>query len=103
MALAIAAPAFAQSVGPACDAALRTAAPHVKLTTSMGPIVIELDKDKAPISTENFVKYVDSGHYNGTVFHRVIDNFMIQGGGMDKDMAREAHALAHQERSRPTA
>jgi peptidyl-prolyl cis-trans isomerase B (cyclophilin B) len=57
----------------------------VKLTTSMGPIVIELDKAKAPISTENFVKYVESGFYNGTIFHRVIDNFMIQGGGFDKD------------------
>jgi len=61
----------------------------VKLTTSMGPIVIELDKAKAPISTENFVKYVESGHYNGTIFHRVIDNFMIQGGGFTKDMAQK--------------
>ncbi|MGZ5035622.1 MAG: peptidylprolyl isomerase [Usitatibacter sp.] len=87
-ALALAAPlaALAQSVSPVCDAALRTAAPKVRITTSMGPIVIELDKEKAPISTENFVKYVDSGHYNGTVFHRVIDNFMIQGGGFGKDM-----------------
>ena len=58
----------------------------VKLTTSMGPIVIELNKEKAPISTENFIKYVESGHYNGTVFHRVIDGFMIQGGGFTKDM-----------------
>jgi len=55
----------------------------------MGPIVIELDKEKAPLSTENFVKYVDSGHYNGTVFHRVIDNFMIQGGGFSKDMSQK--------------
>ncbi len=88
VALALAAPiaALAQSVSPVCDAALRTAAPQVKLTTSMGPIVIELNKERAPISTENFVKYVDSGHYNGTVFHRVIDGFMIQGGGMDKDL-----------------
>ena len=62
----------------------------VKLTTSMGPIVIELDKAKAPISTENFVKYVDSGHYNGTIFHRVIDGFMIQGGGFTKDMQQKA-------------
>ena len=78
--------AFAQSMMPACDAAMRTAAPKVRLTTSQGPIVIELNKEKAPISTENFLKYVDSGHYNGTVFHRVIDNFMIQGGGFGKDM-----------------
>jgi len=61
----------------------------VKLTTSMGPIVIELDKDKAPISTENFVKYVESGHYNGTIFHRVIDGFMVQGGGFTKDMRQK--------------
>ena len=61
----------------------------VKLTTSMGPIVIQLDKEKAPISTENFVKYVESGHYNGTIFHRVIDNFMIQGGGFNKDMSQK--------------
>jgi cyclophilin family peptidyl-prolyl cis-trans isomerase len=85
--LALAAPiAFAQSTSPACDATLKSAAPKVRLTTSMGPIVIELDKAKAPISTENFVKYVDSGHYDGTVFHRVIDGFMIQGGGFGKDM-----------------
>jgi cyclophilin family peptidyl-prolyl cis-trans isomerase len=61
----------------------------VKLTTSMGPIVIQLDKEKAPISTENFVKYVESGHYNGTIFHRVIENFMIQGGGFAKDMRQK--------------
>jgi cyclophilin family peptidyl-prolyl cis-trans isomerase len=62
----------------------------VKLTTSMGPIVIELNKEKAPISVENFVKYVESGHYNGTIFHRVIDGFMIQGGGFNKDMQQKA-------------
>jgi cyclophilin family peptidyl-prolyl cis-trans isomerase len=61
----------------------------VKLTTSMGPIVIELDKDKAPISAENFVKYVQAGHYDGTIFHRVIDGFMIQGGGFDKSMKQK--------------
>lgn len=58
----------------------------VKLTTSMGNITLELNKEKAPISTENFVKYVESGHYNGTIFHRVISNFMIQGGGFDTKM-----------------
>jgi peptidyl-prolyl cis-trans isomerase B (cyclophilin B) len=61
----------------------------VKLTTSMGPIVIELDKAKAPVSTENFVKYVEAGHYNGTIFHRVIPNFMVQGGGFNKDMQQK--------------
>ncbi len=61
----------------------------VKLTTSMGPIVIQLDKDKAPVSTDNFLKYVESGHYNGTIFHRVMDGFMIQGGGFTKDMQQK--------------
>jgi cyclophilin family peptidyl-prolyl cis-trans isomerase len=61
----------------------------VKLTTSMGPIVIELNKDKAPVSAENFVKYVEAGHYNGTIFHRVIPNFMVQGGGFNKDMQQK--------------
>ena len=62
---------------------------RVKLTTSMGSIVIELDKDKAPISTDNFLKYVDSGHYNATIFHRVIDGFMVQGGGFTKAMSQK--------------
>ncbi len=61
----------------------------VKLTTSMGAITLELNKEKAPLSTENFVKYVESGHYNGTIFHRVIGNFMIQGGGFVKNLAQK--------------
>jgi len=61
----------------------------VKLTTSMGPIVIELDKEKAPISAENFMKYVAAGHYDGTIFHRVIDGFMVQGGGFTRDMKQK--------------
>jgi len=74
-----------------CQDMLKGTSPmKVKLTTSMGPITIELDKTKAPVSVENFVKYVESGHYNGTIFHRVIDGFMIQGGGFDKDMRQKA-------------
>jgi cyclophilin family peptidyl-prolyl cis-trans isomerase len=70
-----------------CTANLKGSAPmKVKLTTSMGAITIELNKEKAPISAENFAKYVEAGHYNGTIFHRVIDGFMIQGGGFSKDM-----------------
>jgi peptidyl-prolyl cis-trans isomerase B (cyclophilin B) len=61
----------------------------VKLTTSMGNLTLELDKEKAPLSVANFVKYVESGHYNGTVFHRVISNFMIQGGGFSKDLQQK--------------
>lgn len=61
----------------------------VKLTTSMGAMTLELDQEKAPISTANFVKYVEKGYYNGTIFHRVIGNFMIQGGGFTKDMQQK--------------
>ena len=61
----------------------------VKLHTSLGIITIALDKEKAPISSANFVKYVESGHFNGTIFHRVIPNFMIQGGGFNKDMQQK--------------
>jgi cyclophilin family peptidyl-prolyl cis-trans isomerase len=67
----------------------RDGAVKVKLTTSMGPITVALDAVKAPISTDNFTKYVSSGFYNGTIFHRVIDGFMIQGGGMTKDMVEK--------------
>jgi peptidyl-prolyl cis-trans isomerase B (cyclophilin B) len=58
----------------------------VKLTTTHGAITLELDVKKAPLTVENFISYVKSGHYDGTIFHRVIEDFMIQGGGMDKDM-----------------
>src|SRR5574339_629981 len=86
---------FAQQSQPAAQpqpqgcSAKGNAPMKVKLTTSMGPIVIELNKDKAPVSVDNFLKYVESGHYNGTIFHRVIDGFMIQGGGFDKDMKQK--------------
>ncbi len=58
----------------------------VRLTTSMGEILLQLDRDKAPLTVENFMNYVTSGHYGGTIFHRVIENFMIQGGGLDAEM-----------------
>ena len=58
----------------------------VKLHTNFGEITLELDADKAPITVANFLKYVDSGFYDGTIFHRVINNFMIQGGGFDTNM-----------------
>jgi peptidyl-prolyl cis-trans isomerase B (cyclophilin B) len=60
--------------------------PVVLLSTSMGNIRIELDATKAPITSKNFVDYVNDGHYNGLIFHRVIPGFMIQGGGMDAQM-----------------
>ncbi|PYG78565.1 peptidyl-prolyl cis-trans isomerase B (cyclophilin B) [Pseudomonas sp. RV120224-01c] len=61
----------------------------VKLSTNHGDIVLQLDAEKAPQTTENFVQYVKDGHYNGTVFHRVIKGFMIQGGGFDANMSQK--------------
>ena len=61
----------------------------VKLTTTMGPLVVEIDEQKAPVSAQNFLKYVDADHYDGTIFHRVIDGFMVQGGGFTKDMRQK--------------
>ena len=62
----------------------------VIIETSMGDIHVELDADKAPIPVENFLAYVDDAFYDGTIFHRVIPNFMIQGGGMDEGMRQKA-------------
>ena len=64
-------------------------AQKVRLATSAGDIVLQLDAAKAPKTVENFVQYVQSGHYAGTVFHRVIDGFMIQGGGMTADLVEK--------------
>ncbi|WP_286919466.1 peptidylprolyl isomerase [Pseudomonas sp. UBA6753] len=61
----------------------------VKLSTNHGDIVLQLDAEKAPLTTENFVQYVKDGHYHGTVFHRVIKGFMIQGGGFEPGMSQK--------------
>lgn len=61
----------------------------VKLETNFGDIILELDDANAPITVENFLTYVDEGFYNGTIFHRVIDGFMIQGGGFDESMQQK--------------
>jgi cyclophilin family peptidyl-prolyl cis-trans isomerase len=58
--------------------------------TSKGEFTVELFADEAPVSTENFLAYVDNGHFNGTIFHRVIPGFMVQGGGMTPDMKQKA-------------
>jgi peptidyl-prolyl cis-trans isomerase A (cyclophilin A) len=70
-----------------CQAAL---AQKVRLATSMGDIVVQLDAEKAPKSATNFLQYVKDGHYDGTIFHRVIAGFMIQGGGFDAEMKQKA-------------
>ncbi|SMB28958.1 peptidyl-prolyl cis-trans isomerase precursor (PPIase) (Rotamase) [Sterolibacterium denitrificans] len=61
----------------------------IKLSTNFGDITIELDTEKAPETAKNFQSYVESGHYDGTIFHRVIDGFMIQGGGFTPDMQQK--------------
>ena len=61
----------------------------VNLETSLGTIVIELDEEKAPDTVRNFIAYIDEGFYDGTVFHRVIDDFMIQGGGFTSEMSQK--------------
>ena len=62
----------------------------VKLETSMGEVTLELDEAAAPETVKNFVTYVEEGHYSGTIFHRVIKGFMVQGGGMDRDMNQKS-------------
>lgn len=74
-------------------AAARESEPVVKLETSMGDILVQLNTRQAPITTANFIQYVKSGHYDGTIFHRVIKNFMIQGGGLNQNM-HEKRTLA---------
>ncbi|NVE00212.1 peptidylprolyl isomerase [Massilia sp. BJB1822] len=76
----------ALGLGGAALAAEPAAMPQVSLRTNVGEIVLELDKEKAPKTVANFLAYVKSGHYKGTIFHRVIDGFMIQGGGYTADM-----------------
>jgi peptidyl-prolyl cis-trans isomerase B (cyclophilin B) len=66
-------------------ASAKAANPVVVMDTSMGPVKIELYEDKAPVTVKNFLSYVDKKHYDDTVFHRVIEDFMIQGGGFGKD------------------
>ncbi len=69
----------------ATETKMPSTATKVKLTTTLGPIVIQLNTEKAPLSSANFLTYVKEGFYNGTIFHRVIKDFMAQGGGFDKD------------------
>ncbi len=83
---ACAAPLAAVAMLGAVSAA---SAQTVMLSTTMGDIVIQLDAAKAPKSVQNFLQYVKDGHYNGTVFHRVIPDFMVQGGGMKADLTQK--------------
>ncbi|WP_251864723.1 peptidylprolyl isomerase [Achromobacter sp. Marseille-Q4962] len=88
-----AAPAAASSTSPSEGNQSMSTNPRVKLHTNMGDMVITLDAAKAPKTTENFLTYVKEGFYNGTIFHRVIDGFMIQGGGFEPGMKqKQTHA-----------
>jgi len=73
----------------ACGAAWAQDAPKVKFSTTAGDFVVEVYPDKAPRTVENFLQYVRDKHYDGTIFHRVIDGFMIQGGGFTPDMQQK--------------
>lgn len=73
----------------AATGAAAQSSPKVELKTSMGAIVLELDAAKAPKTVANFLQYVNSKHYDGTIFHRVIDGFMIQGGGFTPEMQQK--------------
>ena len=74
---------------PTTQPAAAGTGPVVVLETSLGAITIQLKQDKAPITVDNFVKYVNEKHYDGTIFHRVIPDFMVQGGGMDASMVEK--------------
>lgn len=86
IALCLAAGTASVAVPVSLRAAEQDKNPVVVLATSKGEVRVELLPDKAPVTVKNFLDYVKAGHYNGTVFHRVIPGFMIQGGGMDKDL-----------------
>jgi cyclophilin family peptidyl-prolyl cis-trans isomerase len=90
-----ASPVFAdETTSQPTSSAAPAADPVVVITTSMGKITVKLDMTKAPISTTNFIAYVKAKHYDGTIFHRVIPSFMIQGGGMTKDLSPKPGAKA---------
>lgn len=81
-----AAPATGSATGPATGPATGSTPTHVLMTTSMGEVVIRLDAERAPISVRNFLEYVGDKAYDGTIFHRVMADFMIQGGGFDENL-----------------
>jgi peptidyl-prolyl cis-trans isomerase B (cyclophilin B) len=82
-------PSAPRTLFPECLERANFSMSKVKLSTNHGDIVLQLDAEKAPLTTENFVQYVKEGHYDGTVFHRVIKGFMIQGGGFEPGMSQK--------------
>ena len=88
MAVLLAAALFSGDGASAADKASADR-PQVVFETSLGTFVLELDRKKAPVTVDNFLGYVRSGHYAGTIFHRVIPGFMVQGGGFDTQMSQK--------------
>ena len=99
LALALCLPGFSSAAEPAPDAS----GPAVLIQTSEGDITLRLYPDKAPLTVANFLEYVDSGFYKGTIFHRVIPNFMIQGGGFLPDMTKKEtrEPIVNESKNRP--
>ena len=87
--VALSGAALAATPAAQANSTATSATPQVEIKTTMGDIVVELDREKAPKSVENFLTYVKSGFYKGTIFHRVIDGFMIQGGGFDEKLKQK--------------
>nr|WP_315212457.1 peptidylprolyl isomerase [uncultured Duganella sp.] len=87
--VALSGAALAATPAAQANSTAASATPQVEIKTTMGDIVVELDREKAPKSVENFLTYVKSGFYKGTIFHRVIDGFMIQGGGFDEKLKQK--------------
>ena len=81
--------ALAVLAGALAGGACAADAPRVRFATTLGEFVVEVDPDKAPKTVENFMQYVKDKHYDGTIFHRVIENFMVQGGGFTPDMKQK--------------
>ena len=81
---------FLAAVGPGDAQEMADGNPKVEFDTTKGKMVIELYPDKAPLTVQNFLSYVDAGFYDGTIFHRVIPNFMVQGGGFEPGMSQKA-------------
>ena len=89
LALVLTLPLAAQVPAPPAAPVAPAAKPRVQLLTSYGPVVLELEPELAPRTVANFLQYVKDGHYKGTIFHRVIEGFMVQGGGMTESLAEK--------------
>jgi peptidyl-prolyl cis-trans isomerase A (cyclophilin A) len=98
-----AAACLAVAIAAVAGSASAADAPKVKFATSMGDIVVEVYPDKAPKTVENFLQYVREKHYDGVIFHRVIDNFMIQTGGFDRNMVEKKTRAPIQHEGRAAA